>query len=205
MCGSHHPEREQLLRQARQGDQKALERLLDQYRNYLSVLARLQVDRRLQAKVDDSDLVQETFLRACRDFPRFRGTSEAELIEWLRKIMACESANFVRHYFGTQARNVRLEQQIQDELDQSSAGIVNAFAARDSSPSQKAARRERAKLLADALQKLPDDYREVMILHHLEGLTMAEVAGRMGRSDDAVRKLWSRAIIRLRQLLKASV
>jgi RNA polymerase sigma-70 factor (ECF subfamily) len=76
-------------------------------------------------------------------------------------------------------------------------GLVASY----STPSQHAARREQAVLLADALGKLPDDYREVIILRHLEGLPFAEVAGRMGRSEDSVQKLWVRALANLRRTL----
>ena len=81
-------------------------------RNYLTLLARVEVGRRLQGKVDPADLVQETFLEAHRHFAAFRGTTEPELVAWLRQILAGVLANMVRHYFGTQARDVRLEQAI---------------------------------------------------------------------------------------------
>src|SRR6266404_5133916 len=97
-----HPEPEELLRLARRGVGPALGQLLDRYRNYLKLLARLQIDRRLQGKADASDLVQETFLEAHRDFKQFRGTTEKELVSWLRQILVSNLANLVRHYRGTQ-------------------------------------------------------------------------------------------------------
>src|SRR4051812_5331281 len=90
-----------LLAQARSGTPEALGRLLERYRNYLSILARVQIGRRLQRKVDEADLVQETFLEAHRAFERFRGTSEGELVQWLRQILAARIVMLVRHYFGT--------------------------------------------------------------------------------------------------------
>src|SRR5262249_17217816 len=100
---------------------------------------------------------------------------------------------------GTQARDVQLERALEDELDKSSRAFDMGLAAEQSTPSQRASRREQAVLLADALNRLPADYREVLILRHLEGLTFPEVAARMGRSLDSVEKLWMRALPRLRQ------
>src|SRR5581483_9475540 len=112
-----------LLRAARAADADARGRLLDGYRNYLTLLARLQLGRTLRGKADPADLVQETFLRAYRDFGRFRGTTEAELIGWLRRILATTAANVVRHYLGTRGRDVRLERQMADALDESSRAL----------------------------------------------------------------------------------
>jgi RNA polymerase sigma-70 factor (ECF subfamily) len=195
------PDRERLMHQARQGDGEALGRLLERYRNYLALLARLQIGRRLQGKADDADLVQETFLKAHRDFTRFRGQTEEELASWLRQILASNLAHLVRRYCGTRRRDVRLERQLADELDRSSRALERSLAAPHSTPSQQAALREQAVLLADALRRLPDDYREVIILSHLEGLSFQEVATRMGRTLDSVKNLWARALARLRRAL----
>src|SRR5437867_4753384 len=92
---------EQFLRLAREGSGAALGQLLELYRRYLLLLARLQIGRRLQGKVDAADLVQETFLDAHRHFAQFRGTTEAEVTSWLRQILATNLANLVRHYLGT--------------------------------------------------------------------------------------------------------
>jgi RNA polymerase sigma-70 factor, ECF subfamily len=195
---------EELLALARGGDGAAQGRLLELYRGYLSLLARLQIGRRLQGKVDAADLVQDTFLEAHRHFAQFRGTVEAELVCWLRQILAGLLANLVRRYCGTQRRDVRLERELADDLDRSSRAIGQSLAAPHSSPSQRAAHREQAVLLADALGQLPDDYREVIILHHLEGQTFAEIADRMGRSVDSVKNLWARALAQLRRTLGAT-
>jgi RNA polymerase sigma-70 factor (ECF subfamily) len=178
-----------------------LGQLLELYRSYLLLLARLQIGRRLQGKVDPADLVQETFLKAHRDFARFRGTTETELAAWLRQILAMSLAGLVRHYLGTQRRDPRLERELALEIDESSRVMDGGLVAPHSSPSQQAARREQAVLLADALGKLPEHYREVMILHHLEGLSLSQVAERMGRTPHSVEKLWARAVIQLRRLL----
>src|SRR5258708_16288079 len=119
---THHAtaEPEELLRLARAEDESARGRLLELYRNYLTLLARLQIGRRLQGKVDPADLVQEAFLRAHRDFARFRGTTEAEWAGWLRQILAARLGDLLRHYCGTRRRDVRLERELEGELGESS-------------------------------------------------------------------------------------
>jgi RNA polymerase sigma-70 factor (ECF subfamily) len=201
MALDHDQDCEALLAGARTGADGALGRLLERYRAYLTLLAGLQVGRRLQGKVDPSDLVQETFLEAARHFAQFRGETEPELAAWLRQILASCVAHLVRRYCGTQARDVRLERVLADELDQSSLAIDRALIAEQSTPSQGASRREEAVLLADALAQLPDDYRTVLVLRHLEDLTFLQVAERMGKSLDSVHKLWMRGLARLKQVM----
>lgn len=191
---------EYLLRLARDNT-GALGDLLERYRNYLALLARLHIGRRLQRKVDPADLVQETFLEAHRAFAQFRGTTEAELVCWLRRILAANLAGLLRRYLGTQRRDVRLECDLAQELDHSSQVLDQGLVAPLSSPSQQASRREQAVLLADALGRLPENYREVIILRHLESLSFPEVAARMHRTVHSVKNLWVRALGQLRRLL----
>jgi RNA polymerase sigma-70 factor (ECF subfamily) len=198
MLAPESPNPVELLQAARAGDRPALGRLLELYRNYLRLLARLQVGRRLQGKADPSDLVQEAFLAAQRTFAEFRGSTEAELVDWLRQILASKLVDLARRYLGTRRRDVRLERQLADDLNDSSRALGESLLATGSSPSERAVRRERAVLLADTIKSLPADYGEVIILRHLEGLPLAEVAARMGRSVDSVKKLWVRGIARLR-------
>ena len=195
--GSVH-EAAALLCAARQGDEDALGGLLEAYRSYLRLLARLEIGRRLQAKIDASDVVQETFLQAHRAFGDFRGTTEAEVLQWLRKILATRLSNLIRHYTRTGQRNVKLERSLDTDLDRSSRALRHVLADSQTSPSQRVARRERAVLLADAVEKLPEDYRDVIVLRHLRGLTFPEVAQSMDRTEGSVKKLWARALTRLR-------
>lgn len=191
----------ELLDRARTGGDAARGELLEAYRPYLELLARVEIGRRLQTKVDTADLVQETFLEAHRHFDSFRGT-EAEFSRWLRAILSGRIGNVLRHYLGTQARDLRREQSLEVDLDQSSRLLDRGLVAVQSSPSQHVARQERGLLLAQALAQLPEDYREVVILRHLEELPFGEVACRMNRSVDSVQKLWIRALARLRTLTK---
>jgi RNA polymerase sigma-70 factor (ECF subfamily) len=201
MNASREPGPEQLLAAARRGDRAARGRLLESYRPYLILLARLEIDRRLQGKADPADLVQETFLEAHRDLEQFRGTTEKEFLAWLRQVLVSNLANLVRRYLHTRGRDVRLERDLAVELEDSSRLLEGGLAAPQSTPSHQAARREQAVLLAEALQQLPADYRDVIILRYLEDLTFPAVARRMGRTPDAIKKLWARALARLRNAL----
>jgi RNA polymerase sigma-70 factor (ECF subfamily) len=189
---------ELLLVMAKAGDSAALGRLLERYRNYVALLVRLQVGRRLRTKVDVEDLLQEISLEIHRKIALFRGGSEREFLTWIRRLIGSILANQVRHYLGTKRRDVRLERAIIDELDQSSHSLAGGLVASESSPSQQAVRREQAVLLADALNELPVDYREVIILRQLEGLSFPDVARRTGRTEDSVKNVWLRALARLR-------
>ncbi|MEM6334908.1 MAG: sigma-70 family RNA polymerase sigma factor, partial [Planctomycetota bacterium] len=193
--------REALIAEAKAGEGVALGRLLGGYESYLLLLARAKLGARLQGKADAADIVQATFLDAHRQFPNFAGTVEAELTAWLRTILAGQLALVMRRYLGTAARDVRLERQIQQDLTDASRALDHELVAPGTTPSGRASRREQAVLLADALAKLQDDYREVIVLRHVEGLTMAQVAERMGRSGDSVQKLWVRALGKLRLVM----
>jgi RNA polymerase sigma-70 factor (ECF subfamily) len=154
----------QLIALARQGDESARGSLLEMYRHYLGLLARLEIGQRLQTKVDMSDLVQETFLEAHRNFGHFRGATEAEFVAWLRAILAAKIANLMRRYIGTKGRDIRREQSLEINLSRSSEMLGQAVFTTESTPSQQFAKREQGALLADALATLPADYREVIIL-----------------------------------------
>jgi len=197
--------RQELLEQALRGDETSLGRLLESHRSYLLLLARLEVGRHLRVKVDPADVVQDTFLEASRGFGRFRGRDEVEFAAWLRQILASSLSHLMRRYLGTEARDLRLERSLAHNLDQSSRSIDRGLVAMQSSPSQRASRREQALILADALERLPPDYREVIVLRHLEGLTFPGVAERMNRTLASVEKLWARAVGRLKASLEAHV
>lgn len=192
---------EGLLRRARAGEDAALGALLERYRAYLALLARLQIGRLLRGKADPADLVQETFLEAHRGFARFRGATEAELTAWLRQILAANLADLARRFLGAKRRDVRLARELAHDMEQTSRALGQVLAAPHSTPSQLASRREQDVLLAEGLARLPEAYREVLILHHLEGLGHPEIARRMGRTVDSVKNLWARALAKLRRSL----
>jgi RNA polymerase sigma-70 factor (ECF subfamily) len=192
---------EELINRARAGQTDALGELLELYRSYLTLLARVEIDRRIQGKLSASDVVQDAFLQAHHLFGQFRGTSEQELIAWLRRILANRLVDIGRRFLRAQRRDVRLEQSLRRDLELSSQALEERFAASQTSPSAAAIEREQAVLLADVLQSLPADYREVIVLRQLEGLSLQQVADRMGRTVDSVRKLWTRGLIQLRRRL----
>jgi RNA polymerase sigma-70 factor (ECF subfamily) len=193
---------ENLLVSFRNGDAGAQGKILVRYQSWLKLLARLHMESRFQRKFDASDIVQQTLLEACRALPQFHGHSEAELTAWLRQILAHVLAHEMRRYHGTQQRDLGREVSLEQALAQSSQCLKEALAAPGSSPSQRAAQREQEVVLADVLARLPDDYREVIVLRNLEGLSHEEVAQRMDRSVGAVRMLWVRALGRLRAELE---
>ena len=193
---------ELLLVLAKAGDGAALGRLLERYRNYMGLLVRLQVGRRLRRKVDVEDLLQEVWLEIHRKIVTFRGSSEREFLMWVRRMIGSILANQVRHFLGTKCRDLRLERALVDELNESSRALNRSLIAPQSTPSQQTVRREQAVILADALQGLPEDYREVIILRQLEGLSFPDVARRLGRTEDSVKNVWLRALARLRRTLE---
>jgi RNA polymerase sigma-70 factor (ECF subfamily) len=148
-------------------------------------------------------LLQEIGLEIHRKVVMFRGSTEREFLIWVRRVIGSILANQLRHYLGTKCRDLRLERALFDELDCSSRALNQSLIAPQSTPSQQAVRREQAVILADALQSLPEDYREVIILRQLEGLTFPEVARRMGRTEDSVKNVWLRALARLRRTLES--
>jgi RNA polymerase sigma-70 factor (ECF subfamily) len=192
---------ERLLELARRGDDSALGALLEIYRNYLKLVARSLIGAALRVKLEPSDLVQETFLKAHREFTQFAGRSEPELAAWLRRILVRSLANQVKHHRRL-VRNHLRQESLEEHLDRSSRSIQMALASSISSPSEQASRREQAVLLADALDLLPDDYREAFIRRTLEHVPFPAIAEEMGRSAGAVRMLWVRAVKRLTQLLE---
>jgi RNA polymerase sigma-70 factor (ECF subfamily) len=152
-----------LIRQARAGDAEALGRLLELYRNYLRLLAFTQASKGLRLRIDPSDLVQETFLEAFRDFAGFQGETEAELVAWLRRILARNLADQARRHQSL-GRDWRRQRSLEALLERSGLGVHEALASALSSPSARLIRRERAVVLADLLARLPADYREVLVL-----------------------------------------
>jgi RNA polymerase sigma-70 factor (ECF subfamily) len=192
-----------LLARARRNQPGDLDRLFALCRNYLGVIARARVESWLQAKVDASDLIQQTMLEAYRDFANFRGSTEAEWLAWLKRILAHNAANFVRQYRGTEKRQARREVALVCPGDGSAARGFADPADSGETPSQQLLRKERELLVADALAQLTPDHREVIMLRNLQRLPFQEVAERMGRSRPATQMLWMRAIQKLQQTLEA--
>ena len=175
--------------------------VLERYRPYLLLLARLRLDPRLRGRLDASDVVQQTLLEAHQARGQFRGTSEAEAAAWLRQILARNLANAVRDVLRDK-RDVRREQSLEAAVEESSRRLDAWLAAEQSSPSARAEHNEQGVRLAAALAELPEDQREALTRHHLEGWPLGEVARHLGCSPEAVAGLIKRGLRQLRQRLR---
>ncbi|MBB3210404.1 MULTISPECIES: sigma-70 family RNA polymerase sigma factor [Pirellulaceae] len=189
---------ERLIDAARDGDADALGELLGNYRRYLVFLARTGLHHHMQGKADPSDIAQEVCLAAHGNIADFRGESAEEFAGWLRGILTNTMAMHVRKYLGTAKRDPRLEQQLNQSMASATGFLQSQLAGDVTSPSQNFARNEAFLQLAGALEGLPEDYRRVIVLRHVEGLPFAEVARTMGRTVDSVEKLWVRALAKLK-------
>ena len=174
---------------------------LERFRSYLDLLARLQLDARLQSKLSSSDLVQQTLLKAHQSIEQFRGQTEEELAGWLRTILACTVANELCR-FRQAKRDVALERSLEAALEESSSRLGAWLEADQSTPSEQAIRHEELMHLAEALARLPADQREALELHHLKEYTVTDVAEQTGRSRASVAGLIRRGLQRLRELLQ---
>jgi RNA polymerase sigma-70 factor (ECF subfamily) len=175
--------------------------LLEGFREYLLLLARLQLDPRLQGKVDLSGVVQQTLFEAHRAMDRFGQMDREQQAAWLRKALACNLADEVRK-LGTAMRDVDRERSLEAAVEESSARLENWLATDRSSPSQRAEKNEQLLHLAQALARLPEDQRRAVELHHLKGRPVAEVAQALGRSEGAAGALLARGLKKLRELLQ---
>jgi len=205
---SREGQADRLLAEAKGGGEEQLGKLLTLYRNYLTILATTQLDARLRRRISPSDLVQEAMLGAYRDFGKFRGNTERELLAWLRQILINCLHHAYEAHIQAGRRDVRREISLDDmnrAMDHSVIRLAHVLADRGPSPSAPARERERSVALADQLAKLKSDDRDVIVLRNLQGLSFEEVAERMGRKPGAVRMLWRRAIERFRQVYEVDV
>jgi RNA polymerase sigma-70 factor (ECF subfamily) len=178
------------LERALQGDCQALGELLDSYRPYLRVLARALRHGRIQARLDDSDLIQDALVEAHKTFGQFRGLTVAELTAWLRQIVVRTAGHLVRSHLAAAKRDAQREQRLDDLPAPPDSG---------NSPSAQAIRHEQAARMADALARLPEDMQQVLLGRHMDGQSYAVLAERLQRSEAAVRVLYTRALRRLRE------
>lgn len=192
----------ELLAAARDGNGESLGALLAQYRTYLTLLGAAQFQRRLQARVSPSDVVQETLLRAHRHFGQFRGQTERELIAWLREILLNCLAKFIERHVHAAKRDVRREV----AFDSFSEAVASSAQVRRPSEQigngSRLVLQESAGQLTQLLNRLPEHYREVLVLRNLQGLSFEQVAIRLDRSPGATRMLWLRAIEKLRAVYR---
>lgn len=193
----------QLLSVARAGSLSALGQVLDHYRSYLLAVANNALDSGLLPKVAASDLVQDSLLQAIEDFSRFSGTTEQELRAWLTQVLLDNGCDAQRRYRGTIKRNLAREIALQNGGDSTHAEL--AVAAPQDPPWAPLTTAEERQLTLQALAKLSPEHRQVIELRSLEGKLFEEVGRIMGRSTDAVRKLWGRAVERLTAEMESHV
>jgi RNA polymerase sigma-70 factor (ECF subfamily) len=175
--------------------------LLEGHRAYLKLLVRVYLNPRHPARLDASDLVQQTLLEGYRDFAQFQGCTQAEWLAWLRRILGRNLADFVRQYRGGK-RQIKREIRRPSPTAESSAHAAFDPADGGESPSQFLLRKERELQVADAVAQLAPEYREVILLRNLQQLEFAEVARRMNRSRPAAQMLWMRALQKLQEHLE---
>lgn len=202
----HGPEEKQfqeLVASAKEGDKEAMGTLLQWYCHYLSILASTQLDQRLRRRVSPSDLVQETLLAAQRDFGHFRGTSQPELLGWLRQILIHRLHHLVDEHVKAGKRDIRREiplEEIRAAADRSAANYANFLQGRVASPSSPVHAEERALALSHELAKLPEHYRDVIVYRNLQGMSFEEIAVQMDRTVGATRMLWLRALEKFKEI-----
>jgi RNA polymerase sigma-70 factor (ECF subfamily) len=182
-----------MLRAARGGDQALLGQLLERCRDYLLRIAAGELDAELRGKVGDSDLVQQTFVQAVDKFEQFHGEREDELLAWLRRILLNHLANVRRKVAGHEA----------GLGDTDLAELRKALLDPGQSPSSQARAHERDEALRRALDRLPEHYRLVIQWRSYERCPFEEVGRRLGRPSEAARRLWGRAVEKLKVLLEA--
>lgn len=174
---------------------------LGRYRDYLLLLARTQLDPRLQAKLSPSDVVQQTLLEAHRHGEQFRGRTRAELAGWLRQILARTLANSLRD-LKRECRDVRRERSLEAMIEASSARLEAWTAdANQSSPAEQVERQEKTLRLAAALACLPEPQRSAVELRHLQGWSLSDIAELLERTPAAVAGLLHRGLLQLRERL----
>jgi RNA polymerase sigma-70 factor (ECF subfamily) len=166
---------------------------LERHRGFLLLLARCQVPPWLRADCDPEGAVQQTFLLATKSWHQFRGGPEAALRGWLRTILK----NVLLGWQAPQGRAASLNRAVLG----SSRRLEKFLADEQSTPSRRLMREEQLVRLADALARLPEDQRQAVPFHHLDGLSNAAVGARMGRSKEAVAGLLFRGLRQLRDHL----
>jgi RNA polymerase sigma-70 factor (ECF subfamily) len=188
----------QLIAAARGGSREALGQALENCRQYLLLIANAELGHDMRAKIGASDLVQETFLKAHGNFDGFHGETERELLQWLRRILHNHLVNTSRQFQGTDKRALGREVPI-EELP--FATVPDGAGITRESPSKNAVANESADALRAALVQLPEHYQQVIQLRNYERLSFEEIGQKMGRTAEAVRKLWTRALEQLQEKL----
>jgi RNA polymerase sigma-70 factor, ECF subfamily len=173
----------------------------ERFRDFLSLLARLRLDKRWQGKIDLSGVVQQTLLDAYQSFTDQDGWTDGQKAAWLRQTLANNLADEIRKLTAAK-RDVGREKSLQAELADSVSRLELLLPANQSTPSQHVSREERMLQVVEALATLPDGQRQVIEMHHLQGLSLADTAASLSTTKAAVAGLLHRGLKALRQLLR---
>lgn len=180
-----------LLAAARRGDPDAIGQIFEAARSRLLQIAARELPADILAKIGPSDIVQETAVDAQRDFTQFNGTSPEALFAWLRGILRNNVIDAVRRYRDAIKRNASLEISLTTVSARKSGEVLPAL---DHTADDSAIRREEAVMLNTVIARLPADYRRVLELRYWKGMSFVDMAPHLGRSPEAARKLWYRAL-----------
>ena len=194
-----------LLRQALAGDQCALAELFLRYRERLSKLVRLRLDRRMSGRIDVSDVLQETYLDVVRRFTEFAANPAVPFYLWVRALTGQRLIDLHRHHLGARMRDAGREVSLyRGALPQASTvSLAQNLLAGLTSPTQAAVRAELQVKLQEALNGMDPVDREVVVLRHFEELSNADAAAVLGIETAAASKRYIRAIRRLKAILDA--
>lgn len=199
------PDTEDLLGQAAQGDGTARANLLARHRDRLRKMIAYRLDRRLAARVDPSDVVQEVLIEADGKLDRYLRERPLPFYPWLRELAAERLIALHRRHVQAAKRSVRREEPGLLALpDDSLAVLAERLATSTTSPSRHLLRQEMQQRVRLALSRLPERDREVLVLRHLEQLSVAETAEVLGIREGAVKTRHVRALERLQTLLDAN-
>ena len=189
-----------LIARARDGDEVALERLLDMHARRLLESIRAELGQRLRQRLESQDVMQQVYLDVLRHIGEFEDRGRDSFFAWLRQIALNRICDADRRAFRTAKRGAEVRA-ADVGGNASMTRLIDALNATGTTPSGVADQAERVRRLHDALERLSPDQRRVIELRYLEQLSVAEAAARMERSERAVRSLCVRALIRLRELL----
>jgi RNA polymerase sigma-70 factor (ECF subfamily) len=171
---------------------------IEDFRDYLIVLARSRIGSQDAAKLDASDIVQETLLEAHRKSDQFRGSEPASMAAWLRQMLACNLTDRIRSLH-RQKRDASREVAIEAiSLEASSQRLNDWIASQQSTPSLQLRRLETLLELASAMEQLPEAQREAVRMRYIDGLALADIAQRLNRTTTAVAGLLKRGLEHLR-------
>jgi RNA polymerase sigma-70 factor (ECF subfamily) len=201
-ASDHEPDFDRLLEQAKGGCLVALGQIVELCRPYLLLIANKDLSPQVRGKTDASDVVQETLIAVQKDIAQFRGRDEGDFLAWVRGILINDLMETRRRHCHTAKRDVGREVPLDGDSVAGRPAIE--IVGQGISPSSEAIAKEEADALAWAMCQIPDHYREVIQLRNWEELSFEEIGTRIGRSAEATRKLWSRAVLQLQQVLERS-